>query len=102
MATIPIKQPRRIDPSLVEIGDDISVTFKKDRGLTTTNRGIVGKRMDSGSTRYLLTEEGATLLAWEPSRTKLVEVTLYGREEVPQSTLFDIAEGIDLVKQRIA
>lgn len=99
MATIPITQPRRIDPSLVEVGDDISVEHKPDRGVTTTLRGIVGKRVDSGQTRYLMTTDGATILAWEPGRLNRYKVTLFGREEMPQEVLFDVRQ---LVEQRIA
>lgn len=99
MSTIPIKHPRRIDPSLVEIGDDISVEHKPDRGVTTILRGIVGKRVDNGQTRYLMTVEGATLIAWEPNRLNGYKVTLFGRDEPVQETLFDVRQ---MVEQRIA
>jgi hypothetical protein len=95
MATFAIKQPRRIDPSLVEIGDDISITRKPERGVTTTLRGIVGKRIDVGATRYMMTDEGATLFAWEAMQTVGLTITLYGREEKPQSTLFELDPEIE-------
>lgn len=99
MATFAIKQPRRIDPSLIEIGDDIAVEHKANRGLVVTQRGIVAKRIDHGSNRYLMTEEGATILAWEPGKNTGVKITLYGREEKPQETLFD---NMDELRARIA
>lgn len=89
MATLPIKQPRRIDPSLIEIGDDILIEHKTERGIATMLRGIVGKRVDSGKTRYLMTNEGATLLAWEPGKINKYKVILFGRDATPQATLFD-------------
>lgn len=99
MGTKAIGQPRRIDPSLVEIGDDISVQLKSDRGIVTTLRGVVGKRLDHGKVRYLMTNEGATLLAWEPNTTKRVIVTLFGREEYPQESMFELPQEI---QERIA
>lgn len=98
MSPRPIKQPRRIDPSLVEIGDDVSVEHPEDRGVTTTLRGIVAKRVDHGDTRYLMTKEGATLMAWSPKGNK-IKVTLFARDDVPQVTLFEMPEEF---KARIA
>ena len=83
-----IGQPRFIDPSLIEVGDEISVEHKPDRGVITTIRGVVGKRVDSGDTVYLITEEGATLLAWSAKRTNKYRVTLYAREEPENATIF--------------
>lgn len=96
-----IGQPRFIDPSLVEEGDEISVEHKENRGIVTTLRGIVAKRRDEGATRYLVTEEGATLLSWDAKGNKQVKVTLFAREEPEGSTIFELA-GIDEVKKRIA
>lgn len=84
------REPQAIDPAVIEIGDDISVELPEDRGVTTTLRGIVAKRVDHGATRYLMTQEGATLLAWEAKRrNKAPKVLIYGREEHPQATLFE-------------
>lgn len=99
MATLPIKQPRRIDPSLLEVGDDISVEHPADRGMTVTIRGIIAKQMKSGQTRYFMTNEGATILAWEIGKKLRVKVTLFGRDATPQATLFD---SMDEVRERIA
>lgn len=101
MITKPIKRPRRIDPSLIDLGDDISVEHKPVKGVTMTLRGIVAMR-GLGSTRYLATAEGATLLAWEPGKTSRVKVTLYGRAEPEQATLFDVLDSMDEVRARIA
>lgn len=95
----PIKQPRRIDPSLVEVGDDISVEHPMTKGIITILRGVVHHRSEGGSTRYYHTEEGATLFAYDPTRTNKVKIVLYGRDEMPQSTLFETAEEL---KERIA
>lgn len=94
-----IGSPRFIDPSLIEIGDEISVEHKPDKGITTTLKGVVAKRMDSGETRYLMTVEGATLLAWSPKKTSKYRVTLLGREEPENATIFDL---LDETKDRIA
>lgn len=84
------RTPQAIDPSVIEIGDDISVELPADKGLVTTLRGIVAKRHDHGSTRYLMTAEGATILAWEArKRVGAPKVTIYGREEHPQAMLFE-------------
>lgn len=87
MKTLPIGQPRFIDPSLLDIGDDISVEYPKDRGIATTLRGIIGKRVESGRSVYYTTNEGATLLAWEPGRANKIRVVLFGRAAEPQETL---------------
>lgn len=83
-----IGQPRFIDPSLIELGDEISVEHKPDHGITTTLQGIVAKRADAGETRYLMTKEGATLLAWSPKRNAKYRVTLIAREEPENATIF--------------
>lgn len=92
MATKPIGQPRFIDPALVEIGDDISVESRPVRGAKVTTRGIVGKRVDGGETRYMMTAEGYTLFAWEPHGNAGIKITLYGREEKPQESIFDLSD----------
>lgn len=93
--------PRRILPELVEIGDDIEVTLKPDHGVTTTVRGIVGKRMDTGKTRYYMTEEGSTLLAWEPHTTKISRVVIHSRLIKQNETLFE-SDLMTELKKRIA
>lgn len=98
MTPRPIKQPRRIDPSLVEVGDDISVELPHDRGITTSLRGIIFKRVDSGSTRYYMTKEGATLFAYDPTKVNKIKLTLFARDDMPQSTMFDMPE----IEERLA
>lgn len=87
--------PRTIQPSLIEKGDTIKVTHREDRGVTTTLTGTVGKRVDSGNTRYLMTEQGATLLAWGPNENKAVNVLLLHRPEAEQATMFDMPVGLE-------
>lgn len=99
--TIPIKSPRTIDPSLIEQGDDISVEIiKPNRGIKTTKRGIVAKKIYSGKSQFYLTAEGATLFSFEPGRSHGLKIMLYGRAEVVSDTLFDIE--MPTVRARIA
>lgn len=98
MSTIPIGRPRIIDASMVDIGDDISVEYPEERGVTTTLRGVIAKRMMSGQSRYFMTKDGATLVSWEPNKKSRVKVTLFGREEFPQETL----DFMDEVRSHIA
>lgn len=95
----PIKQPRRIDPSLVEVGDDVSVELPTDRGITTTLRGIVKSVVRSNATNYYMTEEGATLFAHTPGHVNKIKVTLFARDDVPQTAMFELTEEI---KERLA
>jgi len=97
-----IGQPRFIDPSLVEIGDEISVQLKEDHGITTTLLGVVAKRLDVGTTRYLITKENSTILAWDVKRTRGVKVTLIAREEPEQSSMFNLPDEIIELGKRIA
>lgn len=85
-----IGQPRFIDPSLVEEGDEISVEHIANKGVTTTVRGIVDKRLEQGTMRRFITAEGGTLMAWEPGRLPKYRVTLYAREEPANATMFDL------------
>lgn len=82
--------PRTIDPSLIEEGDTIQVSLPKDRGLETRVIGTVHHRADHGRTRYLYTEEGATILAWEPKTDRRVHVLLLHRPDVEQTPMFNI------------
>ena len=93
------KYPHAIKPELIEIGDDIEVTLPKVDGVTHTLRGIVGKRMDNGSARYLMTQEGYTLLAWEPKRSG-VKVTIHSRKPVESTKLFE-PDFINEVRNRL-
>ena len=88
------KYPHSIKPELIQIGDDIEVTLPKVDGVTHTLRGIVGNRMDHGAVRHLLTDEGHTILAWEPGKAN-VKVIIHSRKPLDNETLFtpdDIAE----------
>jgi hypothetical protein len=89
--------PRSIDPSLIENGDTIKVTLPKSRGLEVSHTGTVHHRSDHGRTRYLYTEEGATLLSWEPQGGKRVHVLLLHRPEAAQQPLpmFEIPQEIE-------
>lgn len=82
--------PRTVLPSQVELGDTISVELPKTRGIITTVRGKVAKRMDNGGTRCYLTAEGATLLTWNAKENRAVTVTLHRRSELAQTPMFDL------------
>lgn len=97
-----IGQPRFIDPSLVEEGDEISVEHKEDKGITTILKGVVAKRIDTGAVRRYTTSENATLFAYEPGKPVRVRITLFAREEPTNAGLFDIEESINEVRKRIA
>lgn len=97
-----IKSPRLIDVSLIETGDLISVEHKPSRGVTTTLKGVVAKRVDSGATRYLMTEEGATLVSWEPGKANRFKITLFGREEPEEEAMFELPDNIQQIKERVA
>lgn len=92
--------PREIKPELVEIGDTISVTFPRDGGLTVTHVGRVAKATTHGKTRYLITAEGATVLAWEPTGNR-VKIILLKREPVPGETLFEMSDNMHEIRVRI-
>jgi hypothetical protein len=89
--------PRTIQPSLIEIGDTVKVTHREERGITTTLTGTVGKRMDHGNTRYLMTHDGATLLAWGPTENKAIDVMLLHRPELTPEPL----EMFDEIMERV-
>ena len=92
--------PRPIKPEMIEIGDEIEVTLPKVDGVVHTLRGVVGKRMDHGAVRYLLTQEGYTLLAWEPGRAG-VKVTLHKRKPVDQQPIFEY-DYLNETRERVA
>lgn len=79
--------PRSIDPSLIEEGDTIKVTFPKTGGLEITYTGTVHRRSDHGRTRILYTAEGTPILSWEPKGNKKVHVLLLHRAEKAQEVL---------------
>jgi hypothetical protein len=95
--------PRKIQPELIELGDTISVVHKRNQGIVTVLEGTVATRQDSGNVRYLLTKEGATLLAWTPGRND-VAVRLLSRPETKQPTLsfFEPSWIDEELKERIA
>lgn len=94
------KRFKEIQPELIEIGDTISVTHKREQGIVLVLEGTVAKRQDSGNVRYLLTVEGGTLLAWEPGR-KGVRVTLLSRPESLQPQITFINDFLEETRERI-
>ena len=100
MGRIKFKTPMEIDHSLIEIGDEISVEHKADRGIQTILKGIVGDRIYQGDVRLIVTIEGATLLAWEPKRKGTLKIFLHSRATQPQTTLFD-DDALSEIRERI-
>lgn len=96
---MPAKYPHSIKPELVQIGDEIEVTLPKVDGVVHSLKGVVGKRLDHGAVRYLLTDEGYTLLAWEPGKSG-VKVMIHSRKPILQQTLFE-PDFIRAVKDRL-
>ncbi len=90
-----IGHPHYIDPSLIEIGDEVIVHHKPKRGITMTLTGIVAKRVDEGATRYLSTKEGSTLLAWSPKKNADIKVVLLSREASENTALFNLPEEVE-------
>ena len=87
MTRIRYAAPHTIDPSLIEIGDEIYVEHPKRKGVRTYVRGIVAHRSEHGKSRILSTAEGGTLLAWSPAGREGVKVLLYSRLEQTQEQL---------------
>lgn len=79
--------PRSIKPSLVQVGDTIKITLPKKRGIESTVTGTVHHRSDHGKTRFLYTEEGATILSWEPGNDSSAHIMLLHRAEIEHPVL---------------
>jgi hypothetical protein len=97
-----MKLNRVIDPSLIEIGDTISVVHPRNQGIVHILEGVVHKRQETGNVRYFTTSEGATLLAWTPGVRTNVKVTLLSRPEVTPPQITFINEFLDETRERIA
>lgn len=79
--------PAIIKPELIEVGDKVRVKFRAKKGVTMTHEGVVSSREDHGSVRFLYTEEGATLVSWQPGVSTGISVTLLDRPPVVQAQL---------------
>lgn len=93
--------PQNINDSLVEIGDTIEVTFRKERGIQQKIIGKVAKRIDSGNVRYYVTSDGATIFAAGSAGNRFINISLIKREPEIGATLFEV-EFLDETKERIA
>lgn len=89
MTRIRYAAPHTIDPSLVEIGDDILVEYSPSKGVTTYHRGIVAKSNYNGDTRSFITADGGTIAVWSPRDRRKLKILLYSRLEQTQESLFD-------------
>lgn len=90
--------PREINVGLIEIGDTIEVTHKKSKGITLKYIGKVSELIYNGAVRRLLTEEGATILTWQPGKPN-PKVVLISREPT-SATLFEFAD-FNEIKERV-
>lgn len=79
-------QARKINPSLMDYGDLVSVQLPEHGGIVTTLTGRARNKTRSGKTNYWRTNEGSILVAWE-SDSPTPNVTLLDREPLPQSRL---------------
>ncbi len=95
--------PREIKPELVEIGDTVRVVHKRKNGVVMTLEGVVGKRVDNGPARHMMTVEGSTLFAWGGRHNSPVTVWLLNRKPQEQDELpMNFSEFMANVRQRIA
>jgi len=78
--------PRKIHPSLLDYGDEITVKLPIHGGIVTSLTGRVRNKTRSGKTNYWRTTEGSILVAWESSGPT-PDVTLLDREPLPQTRL---------------
>lgn len=98
MGRIKLREPRDIDPALVEIGDEISVHHKAKNGVSMSLRGIVAARNDHGKTRTYVTSENGTLFSVNTTQRHGLTITLHSRSEMPGQSLFEIDE----IRERLA
>lgn len=82
--------PRYIKPESADTGDLIRVTYKATEGVTMTREGIVHHVESHGRVRFLMTEEGGNLLAWEPGEGTTARVTLLAVSDKAQPALFEL------------
>lgn len=86
--------PRIIPAELIEIGDKVRIKHRPKKGVTTILEGVVSDRRDHGSVRFLYTDEGATLVSWQPGVSTGITITLLDRPPAEQEPLsmFDSVE----------
>ena len=95
-----VRMPRRIHPEQVEIGDEVEVVFKRERGIEFTHKGIVAKEMINGTRHDMLTAEGATIFSWTAGKNDLVRVVLHSKEIKNAEPLF--SDLMNEIRDRIA
>lgn len=83
--------PRVIAPELVEVGDKIRVTFPPKKGVRMSHEGVVSSIENAGQVRFLMTDEGATLVSWQIGGRNL-SIMLLDRPPAVQVSLFDMPE----------
>lgn len=96
-----MKLNRVIDPSLIEIGDTISVVHPRNQGIVTILEGTVDKISYSGGIKYFTTKENATLLAWQTGKHNK-RVTLLSRPEKRPLQIQFVTDFLDETKERIS
>ena len=92
--------PRVIDPSLVDVGDTITVTYPKDAGVLVHMVGKVARIRDEGNYKHFDTKEGGRIFHWRAGDRSGIRVTLTARDPQPQIPMFD-SETFDQVRERI-
>jgi hypothetical protein len=90
--------PRKIDPSLIQEGDEIIVRWPKEQGVATTMEGRVHElRLGSSGFTHFITREGGRLMTWKVGDKSRLNVTLTHRDLVTQIPLF----GMDEIRERM-
>lgn len=81
--------PKRVDPSTLEPGDYVRVTYPTREGVTASVTGRVGRTLIQGERRQVLTPVGGRLFAWFVIGGNNFRVELLEAAPSRQATLFD-------------
>jgi len=79
--------PRPIKPELIVVGDEISVQYPEDGGVTVTKRGVVDNVEAHAGMRYILTAQGGVLAVWQPGKPDKLTFTLEKRATIIEPML---------------
>ena len=93
-----VNLPRIIDPSLIVIGDVISVIYPDDLGIVYAMEGKVAALHNNARNTNFVTKEGGILLTWKVGDSKKIKVWLLKREPMEQTPMF----GMDEIRERIS
>jgi hypothetical protein len=89
--------PRIIDPSLIVVGDTISVMHPDDLGIMYSMEGKVAVLHVNTRGTNFVTKEGGILLTWRVGDRTKIKVWLLKRPPMEQTPMF----GMDEIRERI-